>query len=65
VLLDIDTEGEDPFGGLAVLKELRRLNEELTLISISRGSARSVEKQALGAGLTHTSAVRSMCLNCA
>jgi DNA-binding NtrC family response regulator len=50
VLLDIDTEGVDPFGGLAVLKELRRLNEELTLISISRGSARSVEKQALAAG---------------
>jgi len=50
VLMDIDTEGEDPFGGLAVLKELRMLNEDLTLISVSRGRARSVEKHALVAG---------------
>src|SRR5271169_5900086 len=50
VLLDIDTEGEDPFGGLAVLSELRRLNEDFTLISMSRARARSVEKQALSAG---------------
>ena len=27
VLLDIDTEGEDPYGGLPVLNELRSLNE--------------------------------------
>ncbi len=50
VLLDIDTQGEDPFGGLPVLNELRRLNENLTLISLSRARARSVEKQALNAG---------------
>jgi DNA-binding NtrC family response regulator len=50
VLLDIDTEGEDPFGGLPVLNELRRLNGNLTLISMSRARARSVEKQALNAG---------------
>ena len=50
VLLDIDTEGEEPFGGLPVLNELRRLNEGLTLISMSRARARSVEKQALNAG---------------
>ncbi len=50
VLLDIDTEGEDAFGGLPVLNELRRLNENLTLISMSRARARSVEKQALSAG---------------
>jgi len=50
VLLDIDTEGEDPFGGLPVLNELRRLNENSTLISMSRARARSVEKQAHSAG---------------
>jgi len=50
VLLDIDTEGEEPFGGLPVLNELRRLNEGLTLISMSRARARSVEKHALNAG---------------
>ena len=50
VLLDIDTEGEDPYGGLPVLNELRRLNEDFTLISMSRARARSVEKQALSAG---------------
>jgi len=49
-VLDIDTEGEDPLGGLPVLNELRRLNENLTLISMSRARARSVEKQALNAG---------------
>ncbi len=50
VLLDIDTEGEDPYGGLVVLNELRKLNAEFVLISLSRARARSVEKQALGAG---------------
>jgi DNA-binding NtrC family response regulator len=50
VLLDIDTQGEDPFGGLLVLSELRRLNTDFTLISMSRARARSVEKQALSAG---------------
>jgi DNA-binding NtrC family response regulator len=50
VLLDIDTQGEDPYGGLHVLDELRHLNENLTLISLSRARARSVEKQALSAG---------------
>ena len=50
ILLDIDTQGEDPFGGLPVLNELRRLDEGLTLMSMSRARARSVEKQALGAG---------------
>jgi DNA-binding NtrC family response regulator len=50
VILDIDTQGDDPFGGLPVLTELRRLNVDFTLISISRARARSVEKQALSAG---------------
>ncbi len=50
VVIDIDTQGEDSFGGLPVLSELRHLNDEFTLISISRARARSVEKQALGAG---------------
>jgi DNA-binding NtrC family response regulator len=51
VLLSIDTEGDEPFGGLPVLDELRRLNENLTLISMSRARARSVEKQALSSGV--------------
>jgi len=50
VLLDIDTQGEDPVGGLPVLTELRRLNKDFTLISLSRARARSVEKQAASAG---------------
>jgi DNA-binding NtrC family response regulator len=50
VLLSIDTDGDEPFGGLPVLNELRRLNEHLTLISMSRAHARSVEKRALSAG---------------
>lgn len=50
VLLDIDTDGEDPFGGLPVLNELRKLNESFTLISMSRARSRSVEKQAHNAG---------------
>ena len=50
VVIDIDTNGEDPLGGLSVLIELRRLNSDFTLISMSRARARSVEKQALTAG---------------
>jgi DNA-binding NtrC family response regulator len=50
VLIDIDTDGEEPHGGLAVMDELRRLNEDLVLISISRSRTRSVEKQAIEAG---------------
>jgi len=50
IVLDIDTEGKDPLGGLRVLNELRRLDGNLTLISVSRAAARSVEKQALEAG---------------
>ena len=50
VLIDVDTDGEDPFGGIPVLNELRRLNENYTLISLSRARARAVEKRALDAG---------------
>jgi len=50
VLLDIDTQGEDPHGGLAILDELRKLNQDLTLISLSRSRTRAVEKQANAAG---------------
>ena len=50
IVLDIDTQGDDPYGGLTVLEELRRLNPDLTLVSVSRARARSVEKQALTAG---------------
>jgi DNA-binding NtrC family response regulator len=50
IVLDIDTMGRDTFGGLRVLSELRRLDANLTLISLSRAVTRSVEKQALEAG---------------
>lgn len=50
VLLDIDTVGEDSYGGIPVLQELRRLNPEFTLVSVSRARSRSVEKLALEAG---------------
>lgn len=50
VVIDIDTQGEDSLGGLPVVTELRRLNSDFTLVSISRARARSVEKQALAAG---------------
>jgi DNA-binding NtrC family response regulator len=50
VLLDIDTEGEDPLGGLSILSQLRRVHDNITLISLSRDRKRSVEKQAVAAG---------------
>jgi DNA-binding NtrC family response regulator len=50
VILDIDTDGEEPHGGLPVLNELRKLNENFVLISLSRSRTRSVEKQALDTG---------------
>jgi len=53
VLLDIDTEGADgesEQGGLPVLEELRKLNPDFVLLSISRSRTRSVEKHALEAG---------------
>jgi DNA-binding NtrC family response regulator len=50
VVLDIDTNGKDPVGGLRVLDELRRLDANLTLFSVSRAVAHSVERQALEAG---------------
>src|ERR1700754_392710 len=49
VLLDIDTEGEIPHGGLKVLFELRKLNVSFALISLSRSRKRSLEKEALAA----------------
>ena len=51
VLIDIDTDGEDPFGGLTVAQELRKLNESFVLISLSRSRSRSTEKLALEAGV--------------
>ncbi len=50
VLIDIDSDGPEPFAGLGILAELRRLDEGFVLISISRSRTRSVEKQALEAG---------------
>ncbi|HWA95366.1 MAG TPA: sigma-54 dependent transcriptional regulator [Terracidiphilus sp.] len=52
VLLDIDTDeatGEN-FGGLPVLRELRTLNPNYVLFSLSRSRSRAVEKQAIEAG---------------
>ena len=50
VIIDIDTDGEDPHGGLPVINELRKLNESFVLISLSRSRTRSAEKQALEFG---------------
>ncbi len=53
VLLDIDTNPDsahNEYGGLPVLSELRKLNHNFVLLSLSRSRARSIEKQALEAG---------------
>lgn len=50
VILDIDTEGEDEYGGIPVIEELRRLNKDLILISLTRSKTRSIEKRAAEAG---------------
>jgi DNA-binding NtrC family response regulator len=52
VLLDIDTDenAEEPYGGLRVVPELRTLNPEFVIITLSRSRSRSVEKRALEAG---------------
>jgi DNA-binding NtrC family response regulator len=50
VILDVDTVGEESFGGIAVLQEMRQVNPDFTLISVSRARSRSVEKLALDAG---------------
>jgi DNA-binding NtrC family response regulator len=50
VLVDIDTDGPDAHGGLTVIDEMRRLNENFVLISLSRSRTRSLEKLALQAG---------------
>jgi DNA-binding NtrC family response regulator len=53
VLLDIDTDDTDAHqghGGLPVLHELRKLNEDFVLVSLSRSRTRSLERQALEAG---------------
>ncbi|MBB6144762.1 DNA-binding NtrC family response regulator [Silvibacterium bohemicum] len=50
VILDIDTDGEDPRGGLSVLNELRKLNGNFVLLSLSRARTRAVEKSALEVG---------------
>ena len=50
VLIDIDSDGPEAHAGLGILGELRRLDEGLVLISISRSRTHSVERQALEAG---------------
>src|ERR1700741_432729 len=50
VLLDVDTKGRDPHGGLSVLNELHSLNRDLALISLSRAPVRAIEKRAYSAG---------------
>ena len=51
IVLDIDTVGEDSYGGIPVLEEMRRVNPEFTLVSVSRARTRYVEKLALDAGV--------------
>ena len=51
VVLDIDTVGDDSYGGIPVLEEMRRMNPEFVLVSVSRARSRSVEKLALDAGV--------------
>src|ERR1700735_4292753 len=50
VLFDIDTQGDEAHAGVRVLRELRILERDLVLISLSRSRARAVEKQATEAG---------------
>ena len=50
VILDIDTQGDDGHAGISVLAELRRLNKDFTLISLTRARSRSVEIRAIEAG---------------
>jgi DNA-binding response OmpR family regulator len=50
LLVDIDTQGVEAHAGIGVLRELRILERELVLISLSRSRARGVEKQAFEAG---------------
>ncbi|HEX7730052.1 MAG TPA: sigma-54 dependent transcriptional regulator [Terracidiphilus sp.] len=54
VLLDIDTEEETEewgsFGGLPVLRELRTLNPNFLLISLSRSRSRALERKSSEAG---------------
>ncbi|HEU5351843.1 MAG TPA: sigma-54 dependent transcriptional regulator [Terracidiphilus sp.] len=52
VLLDVDTEedAEDPYGGFHVARELRMLNPDFVIITLSRSRRRSVEKRAEEAG---------------
>lgn len=51
-LLDIDTDdGDDGFGGLPVARELRTLNPNFVIFSLSRSRSKSVEKRAIEAGV--------------
>jgi DNA-binding NtrC family response regulator len=50
VLVDIDTQGDEAHAGVPVLRELRIMERDLVLISLSRSRARGVEKQATEAG---------------
>jgi DNA-binding NtrC family response regulator len=50
LLVDIDTQGDEAHAGVRVLRELRILDRDLVLVSLSRSRARAVEKQATEAG---------------
>jgi DNA-binding NtrC family response regulator len=50
VIIDIDTEGENPHAGLIIVRELRALERDLVLISLSRSRSRALEKTAVDAG---------------
>jgi len=51
VVLDVDTQGEDEQAGIPILAELRQVNRDFTLISLTRARSRTVEKRALEAGV--------------
>jgi DNA-binding NtrC family response regulator len=52
LLIDIDLDEVEPDSGFAILRELRRLDANCVLISLSRSRTRSVETRALEAGAT-------------
>jgi DNA-binding NtrC family response regulator len=49
-VIDIDSDGDEPHAGFVIVRELRALDPDLVLISLSRSRSRAVEKHALEAG---------------
>src|SRR5579871_4045041 len=50
VILDLDTVAANTTAGLAFLKELRRANEEMVLVALTRSHTRSVRIKAVECG---------------